>query len=639
MRPRRYLTLLLALFLSLAILIALSSFRSQLPVHPAVKSVLDESILSDRLPKISIPNLPKFEIPSLRFSFQKSPHKPPDQKNSTHAGSSWYSDWKWLNPFSSSVTLDEERIVLPPLPERPPVYTYYEPSSMTDRDTAAVDDELLRIWSRAWWAKGFRPVVLSDAEAMSHPLYPTFQQLDVSSSLRFEISRWLAWSHMGTGLLASWHCVPMASYNDPMLASLRYGRFENLIRVDGIGAGIFAGEKTHIDLAIQKVVSDLKLNTYSSIIEAIGADGFRIEEATSIAHYDSRTVEGKYPILAQLTKENPIKGRRARNQLINAHLHTTWQNVFNDGIAILKPLPAHTTALIEPSLHLAKLLAECPETIVQSSCPPNRPKCSPCVGSKMRYATMGSFHNVSSLFTIGTVPHPYTMTMLNYLTENFDTRYIRRETTRDQWLFGATRDALGDGRGAPGRVIAFKDFVASESGSVRSLWFVAEDFPGQFYPPPPPPKSPTNEDRPKGDLNASFPDDWLEQFEWHFGFAIPRTRISHGESYTPVPSPDRWAKLIPGMPAERRKSWDPAPPTEVELAKEVELIQLALKTIRQQRKQPEKMMGVAEAWNLADAEAWKFVKAYSARNMLEIMQYREEESAVQSRSKSRWWFP
>ena len=74
-----------------------------------------------------------------RFTFQKSAHKPPQQKNSTHGDSSWYSDWTWQNPFSSSVTLDEERIVLPPLHSP-------EPAGAAERDSLVAE----RVPSVAW---------------------------------------------------------------------------------------------------------------------------------------------------------------------------------------------------------------------------------------------------------------------------------------------------------------------------------------------------------------------------------------------------------------------------------------------------------------------------------------------------------
>lgn len=101
------------------------------------------------------------DVPIWHFSV----HKPPQQINSTSEDASWYSDWRWLNPFSSSVTLDEDRALLPPLPERPFIYTYYDTTITKDKEAQKIDKETLLTWRRAWWAKGFRPVVLTQAEA------------------------------------------------------------------------------------------------------------------------------------------------------------------------------------------------------------------------------------------------------------------------------------------------------------------------------------------------------------------------------------------------------------------------------------------------------------------------------------------
>lgn len=163
-----------------------------------------------------------------------------------------------------------------------------------------------------------------------------------------------------------------------------------------------------------------------------------------------------------------------------AHLHTVWQNTFSSGIAVLQPLPAHTFTLVKPAQDLAHLLTECPNSILQSSCPPNRPKCGPCVGSKMRITTAPAFRNTSSLFTIATVPHPYTMVTLANYSEAISVAHIRRHTDRDPWITAVTRDLLGNARGGPSRVVSLKDAVASDYGSSRSLWFTTEHFPASF---------------------------------------------------------------------------------------------------------------------------------------------------------------
>ncbi|EXJ89384.1 hypothetical protein A1O3_02451 [Capronia epimyces CBS 606.96] len=588
-------------------------------------------------------SIPKITVPGFRFSFQSSAHKPPEQKNSTHgdSDSSWYSDWKWLNPFSSSVTLDEDRVVLPPVADRPAVYTFYDTTFKRDEDTQKVDQELLLTWRRAWWAHGFRPVILTEAEAMSHPLYQTLQEKGMPTALEQEFRQWLAWAHMGTGLLSSWFCLPMGAYDDLLLAHLRRGQYPHLTKFEGLGSGLFAGERTQINDAIQSALGNIKLSTFKSITDAIDSERFKVEQPTSVAHYDSQTITSKYPVLAELIVQDPHKGRLALNQLMITHLHTIWQNSFSTGIAVLQPLPAHTFSLVKPAKDLAHLLAECPSSILQSSCPPNRPKCSPCVGSRLSINTASSFRNTSSLFTIAVVPHPYTMITLANRSDTITVNHIRRRTPRDPWVTAVTRNLLGDARGGPSRVVALKDAVASEYGSFRSLWFTTEHFPATFWPPPPPPKSPTNDAHPVEEKVSPFPEDWLENLDWHFGFPVPRTGISHGESLPPVPGPERWAKLPAGLPADLKKSSDPDPPTAEQAAVEVELLRKARETINSKDAAVVRLRGVAEAWNLADTEAWKFVKSFRARQVVERLQFEEEESAYGTgggvRGKPRWW--
>ncbi|KAJ9609062.1 hypothetical protein H2200_006833 [Cladophialophora chaetospira] len=631
MAPRHFTRYLVvgAVFLFVIIIFSSSSTTSRAGVIDVLQY---PEAIRDKIPTITVPN-------SLRWSFQSSPHKPPDQRNSTHDGSSWYSDWKWLNPFSSSVTLDQDRIVLPPLHERPPIYTFYDASAKADQETKKIDKEFLLSWRRAWWAHGFRPVVLTDAEAMSHPLYQTLHAKGMPATLEQDFREWLAWAHMGTGLFASRYCLPMAPYDDALLSHLRRGQFSHLTKFQGLGSGLFAGEKSQIEDALKSALNSVKLSAFKTITDAIDSDRFKTEQPTSLAHYDPKTVASKYPVLAELIAKEPNKGRCSLLKLMQAHLHMTWQNTFSTGIVVLQPLAAHTFTLVKPSMDLARLLAECPSSILQSACPPNRPKCTPCTGSKLTVNTASAFRNTSSLFTIAVVPHPYTMITLTNLTTDISVAHIRRNTDRDPWITAVTRDILGDARGGPSRVVSLKDAAASEYGSSRSLWFTTEHFPASFYSPPPPPKSPTN-DRPVEEKTAPFPEDWLEHIDWHFGFRIPRTTISHGESLPPVPGPERWAKIPAGLPAERKKAHEPDPPTEEAAAIEVELLRQARETINSKEEVVLKIREVAEAWNLADTEAWKFVKSFRARQVVERLKFEEEESAFETgaaRGNSRWW--
>ena len=633
MPPRRFTTLVFIVAVSLTALFIFSSSTRQV-ASQAVQAV------PNPLPENYRPTIPKFDVPDFRINWHKSAHKPPEQKNSTSGGSSWHSDWRWLNPFSSTVTLDDDRAVLPPLLERPPVYTYYETSVKKDDETAKIDKALLLTWRRAWWAKGFRPIVLSEAEAMNNQLYLGLQAKGMPKALEFEFMRWLAWAHMGTGLLSSWHCVPMGAHDDLMLSYLRRGQFQQLTRFEGLGAGLFAGEKSQVEDALKEALGDAKLSAYKTMIEAINSERFQVEQPTSLAHYDSQTIKSKYPAIANSIESNPVKGRLALNTLIGAHLHTIWQNTFSGGIAVLKPLPAHSTSLIQPGLDLASLLAECPESMLQSSCPPNRPQCSPCVGTKMRVYTQQAFRNVSTIFTVSVVPHPYTKITLANETSEITVSHIRRQTVRDEWVTAVTRDMLGDGRGGPSRVVSIKEVVASPYGASRSIWFTTEQFPESFNPPPPPAKAPSNEAHPDTKKIEPFPEDWIAGLDWQFGFSIPRTGVSHGESMTPVPGPERYRGPA-GVPEDKRKGSDPKPPTDAQVALEVEVLRKARDLIKSKDQTIVKMRGVAEAWNLADTEAWKFVRAFRARSDLERATFEKEESKYAgsdaAHGNTRWW--
>ncbi|KAK5676182.1 hypothetical protein LTS12_029516, partial [Elasticomyces elasticus] len=92
-----------------------------------------------------IPKLSEFHLPS----FRPAAHKPPEQKNSTSGESKWYSDWEWINPFSSSITLDENRSVLPPLADRTFIYAYYDTRKYNDPKEENADAQLLLTWRRA----------------------------------------------------------------------------------------------------------------------------------------------------------------------------------------------------------------------------------------------------------------------------------------------------------------------------------------------------------------------------------------------------------------------------------------------------------------------------------------------------------
>lgn len=529
----------------------------------------------------SLPSLPEFHLPSFR---PPSHEAPPEQTNSTSGESKWFSNWEWLNPFSSAITLEEDRSVLPPLPERRAIYTYYNPKynpkkySANDwKENQNSDGELLLAWRRAWYAQGFRPVVLGPGDAMKNPHYELVQKLHLTPEMENEVFRWLAWGHMGSGLLSDFTCFPMARYDDELLSALRRGTEPDFItRFENFQGGLFSAEKHRIDDAIDVSVKKLA-DKSTSLSELMPVEMFKVQQPSSLAYYKGSNINSRYPGVHEKIGQNPASGRLQLVQLINAHLHNTFQNAYPAGLAVLKPFPQHTTALVEPALRLAKTLIQCPDSPVPDSCPPNLPECRPCGSAKqpMRISQPATFKNTPFLFTIGTLPHPYTLVTLQKSSEEVTVRNIRRETERDPWLTDVTQDHLGeDGQelSASYRGVMFKQFVAGDQAISNSLWMTVESLPAE--------------------AGQSLPPELLDEFEWQFGFRIPR-----GGTIDPNTAGDK-------------ESVQNKTPSQQGVAREYELIKKAREAIKSQDPNRVNIKAVSEAWNMADTEVWRFVKAY-----------------------------
>jgi len=245
------------------------------------------------------------------------------------------------------------------------------------------------------------------------------------------------------------------------------------------------------------------------------------------------------------------------------------------------------TTLIEPAFKLAEFLTHCPESPMPSSCPPNRPGCKPCVSSTpMRLSTPYTYRNTTGLYTIGTVPHPYTMALFSEFRSDLTIPWVRRESHRDPWLATITKELLGTGVSGAPRVTKFKEIVASPYGVSHSLWVTAE---------------------------KDLPDD----LDWHFGFTIPRN-AADGKSVTPVPGPER-------RPVPESDPMDGPVPNLEEAGKEKALLIIAKEFGKARTESEDKLKGAIEAWNLADTEAWRFARAFLARSQMERLQWEEEE--------------
>ncbi|KAK6592404.1 hypothetical protein H4I95_11795 [Botrytis cinerea] len=534
--------------------------------------------------RMSLPKLPKqLPSPSILNPFRQAAHAPPVQKNSEYGESKWHANWNWLSPFSSSVTLDENRSLLPPLVERPTIYTYYDHTIEKDNELKDAENAVLVTWRRAWWAQGFKPIILSPAEAMNNPLYPELQRLEVENSLKTDLTRWLAWENMGTGLLCNYLTLPMGPYEDQTLRS-----------------------KADITAAVKAALANPSLKDAKDFISAVPTNTFEIDPShDSLAFYQTKTLEEKYPQVAKEYEGNKAAGMKLLNSLMISHLHQTWQNIFTKGISVVKPEPEHMSYVVEPALQLAEYLAQCPESPMPASCPPNRPKCKACVSSSpMTISTPAFYRNTSGLYTIGTVPHPYTMSTLTSFQESINVPWIRRESPRDAWLSTLTKELLGTGVSGTPRIIKFKEAVASPHGTSHSLWLTAE---------------------------KEVPSD----LDWHFGFSIPRNATDTGKSETPVPGPER-------RPQPVHDPKDGPIPTEEDKNKEALLLEKAKAFGGSTTKEDLKIKGAVEAWNLADTEAWRFARAFLARSRVERLKWEEEEKkyaggAGAERGKESGW--
>ncbi|KAJ5949053.1 hypothetical protein N7454_000637 [Penicillium verhagenii] len=133
-------TALLAIIVFVALLLFIFS-SSPIPNTTAAEGKETVSGPAKYLPQPHLPSLSDLKLPTFRAP---SHEPPPVETNSTSGESKWFSNWEWLNPFSSAITLDEDRSVLPPLHDRRPIYTYYNPK-YNPKNTPAVSRRRIKM--------------------------------------------------------------------------------------------------------------------------------------------------------------------------------------------------------------------------------------------------------------------------------------------------------------------------------------------------------------------------------------------------------------------------------------------------------------------------------------------------------------
>ncbi|KAH0498573.1 hypothetical protein TgHK011_005824 [Trichoderma gracile] len=514
---------------------------------------------------------------------------PARQQSEEYDGSSWVADERWLSaPYSSSITLDNDRVLLPPLKARTPIYCYRDSSAKQTKDERDAENELLLTWRRAWWAQGFRPVVLGAVDARNNPSYEQFKTMTASSELKADLIRWLAWDTVNGGILSDFTVLPAVPRRDPLLLLLRQGRYANLTRWADLDDAFLVSQQNDVRIAIQSVLQKEDLHDATSVTAVLSSDNITVNSTNMpLAYYSRKVIETKYAnVIIQGSRADTLHNL---NKLINYHLLVAWQNNFPEGIDVLKPHPEHATAMVAGALKLAKSLAACPASPMPSTCPPNLPKCFPCVASPMTVSTPSRFRNSPQIFTIGTVPHPWSFALVDNLRESINVTWIL-ESPRDPWLNAVTMAYLGSGVTSSRRVTRFKELAAGEAASSDSLWLPAEN---------------------------EVPSD----LDWYFGFTLPEKSMDDGKSQSPVPA-DRLPKPEDELPDRLN---GPVASDE-DVAHERALLDRAKRVVmlNESSTNVTKMRSSLEAWNMADTEAWRLTRALSARRALEREEWAKE---------------
>ncbi|RPB00987.1 hypothetical protein L873DRAFT_1735535 [Choiromyces venosus 120613-1] len=497
--------------------------------------------------------------------FKPATHKPPPPSNSTASSEGWFSSWKWLNPFSSNIAKSEERSALPPLQKRCPVYTFF------DGEKGEEEDGVLLAWRRAFWAQGFKPLVLGRAEAEEHGLYRIVQG-KFGEEFEKEVMRWLAWGRVGTGgVLVDHRIIPMAPRDDYSLTALRRCDFDGVTRYEGWGNRLFAGDKSSIDIFLKHITDTATKDTTSiEEISKTAPEGLiRIEPLPrSFADYTARVVADRWPDLN--SSHLPT--------LINSHLHETFLATYNASITLLTPQAIELQPAYTAIKTLADRLAFCPpRNPIPGSCPSNRP-CGYC--KKPNVTEKPFLSQDPSTFLLAAVPHPYTyyalMDTTFSMSENTQRsiRFVRTQTReRDAWLHKATTPPLKAGVGAGTRVLAVKEVIAAPTrANFSSLWTSAEDPIGE------------------------------EEIPWVFGFTLAsaeelKVEKATGDERRNVVFQKTVGEVLGGKKKAGR--------------------------VRQDNENIARIRWAVEAWNLGSAEAWKFTGAFVGR----MVQERKEWSA------------
>ncbi|KAL8666408.1 MAG: hypothetical protein Q9202_001431 [Teloschistes flavicans] len=519
----------------------------------------------------------------------------------------WEEHEGWLLPFSDTITNNRSLAVLPPSHERPLIYTFYDAATERDDQVKMAERKLLRIWKRAWRAKGFKPVILGRAETVKNRLYEKFKVVEnLDAKIWHEVLRWLAWEQVGAGALVDWLAVPMGSDDDDVLAFLRSGEFTTLTTYGGLGSGLLTGKKAAIRDALEAVLDSPNLSDSKPLLDILPSKILSTKpQPDFLAYYPSTALALYYEPISTALTVSKAAGLTSLAELITSHLHLTFLNTLSS-IEVLTPVDSSCLILAEPALALAKTLTTCPLSPVPGSCPPNDTKCKPCSSSLPKSVKIAeSYANESTIFTISAVPHPYTLASLLHPSDTLTVSHIRRTQIRDPWIRSATSKPPGPSLSGLYRVSDFKSTFAREADeSHRSLWLPAE-------------------------VEPAWAKDEIEQ---RLGFELP--------AYTPAQynnARDTLALLASAQKEDvERQHLDTR---QIKAQQDIFMrsraaLGLSSAAAGRQgvgrgyrgrgyggREREKEVVDAAGAWHLADMEAWNFVTAMGERERKEVYEY------------------
>ncbi len=359
-----------------------------------------------------------------------------------------------LRSFKRQRSYTDIELDMPSLIPRCPIYTFH------DTDTTSSTDELevIAVWRKAFWAAGFRPIVLSTQDSQKHPKYANVLEKVKDEKPPTLLLKWLAWSVVGGGILTDWTVIPfMYEMKNPSLYLLQSCTFDALAiqRYENFGESILMGANGPVANFLERLLAVEDFNSLDLL--TFGGDDFQVLATPSdLAYYSPDIIVSRY--------ENMELRQLA--VLINAHLHQAMLLAFPEKILVVNPFFEISKILVFPALRIARQLARCPSSPLKSSQSPLHQYDTPCEVRKHPVAYAQGITNSTKSIQLLTVAHPLTYLWLKQKRAKVQPSFVRRHTDRDSWMVATTRDISPAGVGAEKRLTILKRALISQSVAI-----------------------------------------------------------------------------------------------------------------------------------------------------------------------------